>query len=115
MPLQSPFAFLLAATNIDVLLAVPPMHLPLFGMMAKALRREQAIFLLDQQGFEVNATDSVSTDQSATAVNILPARIQNSISFVWRLASAWQSLTVHFIDREAEFSNLHDFRHWCPQ
>ncbi|CAM9980594.1 unnamed protein product, partial [Scytosiphon promiscuus] len=37
---------------------VPPMHLPLFGTMAKALRREQAIFLLDQRGFEVNATDS---------------------------------------------------------
>lgn len=39
------------------------MHLPLFGTMAKALRREQAIFLLDQQGFEVNATDSVRSRQ----------------------------------------------------
>ena len=38
---------------------VPSMHLPLFGTTAKALRREQAIFLLDQQGFDVNATDSV--------------------------------------------------------
>ncbi|CAM9873760.1 unnamed protein product [Pylaiella littoralis] len=37
---------------------LPSMHLPLFGMIPKVLRREQAIFLLDQQRFEVNATDS---------------------------------------------------------
>lgn len=46
--------------NRDVPFTVPSVHLPLFGTMAKALRREQAIFLLDQRGFEVNATDSVS-------------------------------------------------------
>lgn len=43
-----------------IFFAVPSVHLPFFGTMAKTLRSEQAVFLLDERGFDANATDSVS-------------------------------------------------------
>lgn len=38
----------------------PDRHLPFFGNMARVLRPEQAVVLLDERGFDVNATDAVS-------------------------------------------------------
>lgn len=37
----------------------PPLHNPFFGGLAKAMRPEQAIVLLDGRGFDANATDAV--------------------------------------------------------
>lgn len=59
--LTNPSAVLLYVLMVLLFLpAVPPLHFPFFGTMAKALRPGQAVFLLNERGSDVNATDSVS-------------------------------------------------------
>lgn len=68
------------------LLTVPSVHFPFFGSMAKSIRPEQAIFLIDEQGINVNATDSVRGRSRYHLITSTISFYENRGMYCWQQA-----------------------------